>query len=30
MPSFFQAEKSKNAFMLKYFDKPDAKLGTYF
>ncbi|EAA1959227.1 pump protein [Escherichia coli] len=30
MPSFLQAEKSKNRFMLKYFDKPDAKPGTYF
>ncbi|HID5902954.1 TPA: WbuC family cupin fold metalloprotein [Escherichia coli] len=30
LPSFLQAEKSKNRFMLKYFDKPDAKPGTYF
>ncbi|AVV70818.1 pump protein [Escherichia coli] len=30
MPSFLQAKKSKNRFMLKYFDKPDAKPGTYF
>ncbi|AAN80273.1 TPA: hypothetical protein GE417_15315 [Escherichia coli] len=30
MPSFLQAEKSKNRFMLKYCDKPDAKPGTYF
>ncbi|EPD7369775.1 AbgT family transporter, partial [Escherichia coli] len=30
LPSFLQAEKSKNRFMLSDCDKPDAKLGTYY